>query len=255
MNKDEIIMYLKKQPFIQPETPLGVVMDKHEFSIISKSNFIAVSVDNDDFIEIPKYEFMNSEELCKDTEFYVQNQDIESAQACIECALRVDDQVEEENKNWKVYFYAGFIALRQRIFDASINLIKRSIDLGCPELRKCYDYMAIASSILGRTEDAFDYYQMAIDETPLDPEVWHNIAGFYWDNNNLYKAVQSYIKALECNISYMPSYEELVNLTAQLNNQSISNIFKVCYSNNKNITIEQLSIVKKWVLSLENNSK
>ena len=255
MNKNEIINYLKKQQFIQPETPLGVVIDKHNFSIISKSNFVAVSVDDGDFIEIPKYEFMNSEELCRDTEFYIKNQDMESAQSCIECALRVDDQVEEENKNWNVYFYAGFIALRQRIFDASINLIKRSIELRCTELRKCYDYMAISSSILGRTEDALNYYKMAIEQTPLDSEVWHNIAGFYWDNQNLYKAVQSYIKALECNISYMPTYEELMNLTAQLNNQAISDILKECYSNNKNITIEQLDMIKKWALSLKDNIK
>lgn len=255
MNKDEIIMYLKKQPFIQPETPLGVVMDKHKFSIISKSNFVAVSVDDEDFIEIPKYEFMNSEELCTDTEFYIENHDIESAQACIEGALRVDDQVEEENKNWKVYFYAGFIALRQRIFDASINLIKRSMELGCTELRKCYDYMAISASILGRTEEALSYYTMAVEQTPFDPEVWNNIAGFYWDNQDLYKAVESYIKALECNINYMPAYEELMNLTAQLNNQVINDIFKECYSNNKSITIEQLDMIKKWAISIKEDIK
>lgn len=244
MTKDEVIIFLKSRLSFTPEEPLGIVEDNHVYSIISKANFVAIAVDEGEFLEIPKYEFMNSEQLCTDTEFYMENQDFDSAQACIECALRVD--AESPNKNWKVYYYAGVIALKQKIYDASINLIEYSIKWGCPHLRNCFDYMAIAASILGRTNDAYQYYQSAIEQTPSDPQVWHNIGGFYWDNHYLKEAVQAYVKALECNISYFPTYEELSSLSEQLGNKQLSEIYARAYNMQNPINREVVNATAEW---------
>lgn len=149
MEREEIIEFLKSRPSFEPEMPLGII-EEHEYSVISKPSFVAIAIDGGEFEEIPKKEFMDTEQLCNDTQYYIEKQDFDGAQECIECALEVDGVQEEDDKNWKVYYLAGIVALKQKIYDASINLIKRSMQLGSPEIRKCLDVMAISSSILGR---------------------------------------------------------------------------------------------------------
>ena len=250
MERTEIIDFLKNRPAFEPEKPMGIV-EEHSYSIISKPSFVAIAIDGGDFEEISKTEFMDTEQLCNDTQYYMNEQDFDSAMECIECALAVDGPQAEENKNWKVYYLAGIVALKQQIYDASVNLINRSLQLGCPENRKCYDVMAISSSILGRTNDAFNYYKLAIEQTPDDPEVWHNIGGFYWDNELFGDAVYSYTKALEKNIEYTPTYEELMNLSSELKNDDLSHEYAMAVNNGTIIGKDVLEKTKEWLSGLE----
>lgn len=250
MEREEIVEFLKNRPSFEPEKPMGIV-EEYEYSIISKPSFVAIAIDGGEFEEIPKNEFMNTEQLCEDAQYYMEKQDFDGAQECIECALKADGEQEEENKNWKVYYLAGTIALKQQIYDASINLINRSLELGCPEVRRCLDVMAISSSILGRVNDAFGYYKMAIEQTPEDPEAWHNIGGFYWDNTLLGDAVYAYTKALEKNMNYVPTYEELMNLSKEMGNEELSQAYTMAVNNGEMIKEEVLEKTKEWLSELE----
>lgn len=226
--REELLALLKKiKP--RPDNPMGISMDGHGYSMLSMANYAVISMDEGEPCEFFKREFMTSDEICADTEYYLNQGSLENAQACVEQGLALEAGLPEDHQNWRVYYLAGLVALRQRLLLPAVNLLDKAIASGCPDKIGCLNDMGAALSILGEAHAALNCYEGALEEDPDHLETLHNLGGYWWDVGNLKKAAECYMRALTTDPGYLPSYEEVADLFKACNNPEMSEAFRAFF--------------------------
>jgi len=234
----EVLPMLKEMKRV--DKPMGITTGDITYAITPYSNMVEISVNDKEPVGIYKYKFMDLEDILYEAETYYKAGTYEQAMESVEQALTLDNKQPEDNRDWRVYYLAGYIAMKSRKFDQAAGLLSTALETkGIPHEKQIEALNSIGAScsILGEKKNAHEAYLMALALDKENTETLHNIAGFYWDCNMQDKAAESYLNVLSLNINYIATYEEIGNLLKQQGNEVLGNYFLNIFSN-KNIDNE-----------------
>ncbi|NDV95846.1 hypothetical protein D0T84_13125 [Dysgonomonas sp. 521] len=255
--KKEVTTEAEVLPMLQEmgrvDKPMGIAIGDNTYAIAPFSNMVEIRVNDKEPVGVYKFKFMALEDILYEAETYYKAGDYGHAMESVEQALTLDNKQPEENRDWRVYYLAGCIAMKSRKFDAAAGLLSTALETnGCPPEKQIQALNSIGAccSILEEKKNAHEAYLMALALDKENTETLHNIGGFYWDCNMLDKAAESYLSVLRLDINYIATYEEIGNLLKQQDNEALGNYFLNIF-NNKSIDNEAKQKIDEAALFFE----
>lgn len=223
--EEEVLPVLKGLKVI--DKPLVISLKGNSYSIVPFPNMVTVSVNGKEEVGVYKYKFMKLEDILYEAGQYYKQALYDKAEESVEQALTLASKLPEEEQDWQVYYLAALIMMRKRMFSEAAGLFSKMLDLKAPQDHqiKALNSMGACCSILGEKQNALEAYLIALKMDENNTETLHNIGGFYWDCNSLFRAAESYLKVLELDKQYIATYEEIGNLLKQLGNEPLGEYF------------------------------
>lgn len=222
---------------LAPDTPIGVAGGGNDYGGFAGPDALVVffNGDNEHPMRIEKSEFMTVKDIVADTRFYMQ---AGKPDAALSCAIQ---GLHKKEMDWQLYELAATLFWRFRYIENANALFLaawRCEDCPCKAHMLCQ--AAATFCIMRKPDEGLAYYMKALEEEPNNPEVFHDLGGFYWDNGDLEKAADYYFQALATDPCYFASYEELSNLFKQLGSTNWVQPFMASFQDKKSLPAEQL---------------
>lgn len=96
--REELAEFLQQLP-LQPEQPLGIVMDNISYSLVSVPDSVMIAEGDGDFITFFKSEIYDTEKICSDAIFYYNQRELDKATQCIEQGLVLEKDKKDQDKD------------------------------------------------------------------------------------------------------------------------------------------------------------
>ncbi len=125
----------------------------------------------------------------------------EEARACYQKAVKLDP------KNWKAYHLLGDACLNLEQYEKAVKCYRNCLKLN-PDFTWAYHNLGVALFYLGKPEEAFNLHQKVTEIKPdfwkLNPvnfQIQHQIGDFWFEQEDLEKAIIAYRRAIELNFN------------------------------------------------------